>query len=75
MGINSQLLRAKIVERGKNNGKLATEMGVNPGTISNVITGKTVPSFPVVEGISIILKLKPEEFYEIFLPDLLARLV
>ncbi|MBG9987595.1 helix-turn-helix transcriptional regulator [Aerococcaceae bacterium DSM 111176] len=73
--IDKNLLKAKIVERGLNYGLLAQEMGVNPGTISNILNGRTAPSFPVIIGISESLGLGPEDFYKIFMPALTERLV
>lgn len=68
MSINKQLLQAKIIDHGLTYGILADEIGVHPGTIGNVMNGKTSPTLFVLIGIIESLNIKPQEFYEIFVP-------
>ena len=64
--VNSNLLKAKMAENGYNIGTLAEAIGVDRDTISNVLTGKTKPSYPVMNGIYFALKLNPIEATNIF---------
>lgn len=72
--INTNLLRAKIIGCGLNNGELAMLVGVNPGTISNMLLGKNYPSYYVLRRIICILKLDPSDFYEIFFSSTLSEI-
>ncbi|MGX7105589.1 helix-turn-helix domain-containing protein [Globicatella sanguinis] len=64
--INSDLLKAKIAEKGYNIGTLAEAIGVDRDTISNMINGNNKPSYPVMNGIYYTLKLNPYEATSIF---------
>ncbi|WPC08785.1 helix-turn-helix transcriptional regulator [Globicatella sp. PHS-GS-PNBC-21-1553] len=64
--VNSKLLKAKIAENGYNIGTLAHEIGVDRDTISNILNGKTKPSYPVMNGIFFTLKLTSDEATNIF---------
>lgn len=65
-GINVLKLKGKIAEKGYNIGTIANEIGVDRDTISNILNGKTKPSYPVINGLYYTLQLKPEEATEIF---------
>lgn len=64
--VNRNLLKARIAECGLNNGLLAEIIGVNRGTISNIINGKTRPSYDVINGIIFTLNLTSEDCFKIF---------
>ena len=64
--IDSKLLRSKMALNGYNIASLADEMGVNRDTISNVLSGNNLPSYPVINGFYYTLKLTPEEGVAIF---------
>ena len=66
--INKNLLKAKIAECGLNNGVLAQLIGVNRGTISNILNGKTKPSYDVINGMIFTLNLTSEDCFKIFFP-------
>ncbi|WP_273478514.1 helix-turn-helix transcriptional regulator [Ignavigranum ruoffiae] len=64
--VDSNLLKSKMVARGYNIGTLASAIGVDRDTISNILNGKSKPSYPVMNGIFFTLKLDPEEATNIF---------
>ena len=64
--INRNLLKARIAECGLNNGIVAQLIGVNRGTISNILNGKTKPSYDVINGLIFTLNLTSEDCYKIF---------
>ena len=64
--VNGNLLKAKIVENGFNIGTVAEAIGVDRDTISNVLNGKSKPSYPVMNGLFYTLRLTPKEATEIF---------
>lgn len=66
--INRNLLKARIAECGLNNGIVAQLIGVNRGTISNILNGKTKPSYDVINGLIFTLNLTSEDCYKIFFP-------
>lgn len=64
--IDSNLLKSKMALRGYNIQSLADEMGVSRDTISNVLLGNNLPSYPIINGIFYTLSLTPEEGVAIF---------
>ncbi|MGO4929536.1 helix-turn-helix transcriptional regulator [Fundicoccus sp. Sow4_F4] len=64
--VNQKKLKASIARCGLTNESLAHKIQVNRGTISNVLTGKTKPSYQVVNGCFHVLHLTPLEVVEIF---------
>lgn len=64
--VNGNLLKAKMSEHGFNIGTLAQSIDVDRDTISNIINGKTKPSYPVMNAIYFELQLNPVEATEIF---------
>ena len=67
MKINPEKFRAKIIERGFNNQTFANQIGVNRGTISNILGGKTSPSLIIVQACCCELNLTAEESFIIFI--------
>ena len=67
MKINPEKFRAKIIERGFNNQTFANQIGVNRGTISNILGGKTSPSLIIVQACCCELNLTAEESFIIFM--------
>lgn len=55
-----------MARSGLTNESLANKIQVNRGTISNILTGKTKPSYQVVNGCFHVLNLSPIEVVEIF---------
>ncbi|XJS11033.1 helix-turn-helix domain-containing protein [Aerococcaceae bacterium WGS1372] len=68
--IDDKLLRAKIISAGFNNATLAKEIGVNPCTLSNLLTKKTNPSYHLIKSLVETLKISSDEFPAIFMPDM-----
>lgn len=64
--VNSNLLKSKMAERGFNIGTLAEAINVDRDTISNVLNGKTKPSYPVMNAIYFELQLTAKEATDIF---------
>lgn len=66
MYVNKNLLLSKMSLKGYNIGTLAKEIDINRDTISNVLNGKTAPSYPVINAIYYTLELTPQEAVDIF---------
>ncbi len=66
MYVDKNLLLSKMSLRGYNISSLAEATGINRDTISNVLNGKTSPSYPVMNAIFYELKLTPQEAVDIF---------
>lgn len=71
--VNSNLLRGKIAEKGYNIGSLAEEIEVDRDTISNILNGKSKPSYAVMNALYFGLNLNPEEASEIFFSENLRK--
>lgn len=67
MPINANLLKSKMALKEYNIKTLSEEIGVNRDTLSNMIHGRTKPSYPVINGIYFALDLTPQEGRDIFL--------
>jgi transcriptional regulator with XRE-family HTH domain len=52
--------------RGHNISSLAKATDINRDTISNILNGKTAPSYPVMNAIFFELELTPKEAVNIF---------
>lgn len=72
---NSSLLRARMAMKGVNQHQLATQMGVDPGTVSDVMRGKVVPGSVFSNLVSDVLDLSSEEAAQIFFSKKLNQLV
>ena len=66
--MNNNLLRAKIVEKGKTQEEIAAEIGISPMSLSRKITGKR--EFRLSEIISLCKCLDIQNPCEIFLSEL-----
>lgn len=66
MPIDTKLLKSKMALKGHNIKTLSEEIGVNRDTLSNMIHGRTKPSYPVINGIYFALDLTPQEGRDIF---------
>ena len=66
MPINAKLLKSKMALKDHNIKTLSEEIGVNRYTLSNIIHGRTKPSYPVINGIYFALDLTPQEGVDIF---------
>lgn len=66
MYVDKDLLLSKMSLRGFNISSLAEAIGVNRDTISNVLNGKTAPSYPVINAVFFELELTPQEAVDIF---------
>lgn len=64
--VDQKKLKASIARCGLTNEALANKIQVNRGTISNIMTGRTKPSYQVVNGCFHVLNLTPAEVVEIF---------
>ncbi|RIM86017.1 XRE family transcriptional regulator [Staphylococcus xylosus] len=73
MYVDKKLLRSKMYSSGHNITSLAETTGINRDTISNVLNGKTAPSYPVMNSIFYELKLTPQEAIDIFFSNKLRK--
>lgn len=73
MYVDKNLLLSKMSLRGYNISTLAEATGINRDTISNVLNGKTAPSYPVMNSIFYELKLTPQEAVDIFFSNNLRK--
>ncbi|SDK81267.1 helix-turn-helix domain-containing protein [Lacicoccus qingdaonensis] len=67
MNIDSKLLKSKMALKGYGIKELSEASGLHRDTISNVLNGKTSPSFKVMNSIYFALELTPDEGVDIFL--------
>ena len=73
MYVDKDLLLSKMSLRGFNISSLAEAIGVNRDTISNVLNGKTAPSYPVINAVFFELELTPQEAVDIFFSNNLRK--
>ncbi|ENL70945.1 TPA: helix-turn-helix domain-containing protein [Staphylococcus aureus] len=73
MPIDAKLLKSKMALKEHNIKTLSEEIGVNRDTLSNMIHGRTKPSYPVINGIYFALELTPQEGRDIFLTKTYAK--
>lgn len=66
--MNNNLLRARIIEKGKTQEKVALEIGISPISLSRKMTGKR--EFHLSEIINLCKCLDIKNPCEIFLPEL-----
>jgi transcriptional regulator with XRE-family HTH domain len=66
--VNNNLLRARIVEKGKTQGEIAVEIGISPMSLSRKLTGKR--EFHLSEIVNLCKCLDIKDPCDIFLPEL-----
>jgi len=64
--INVRLLESKMVLYGYNIGTFANAIGVSRDTVSNLLKGKTKPSYNLIVAICDTLRLNQGELHNIF---------
>ena len=67
--LNTRLLKSSIVEIYGTQKVFASTIGWHQNKLSNLMTGKYVPTLDEVEQMRTSLKLSDERFMQIFLPD------
>ena len=67
--IDKNLLLSKMSKCGYNIGSLADETELSRDTISNVLSGRTAPSYLTMNAIFYALKLSTDEGMAIFFPN------
>ncbi|MGW7932122.1 helix-turn-helix domain-containing protein [Staphylococcus xylosus] len=73
MYVDKKLLRSKMFSSEHNITSLAEATGINRDTISNILNGKTAPSYPVINAIFYELELTPQEAIDIFFSNRLRK--
>lgn len=73
MYVDKNLLLSKMSLRGYNISTFAEATGINRDTISNILNGKTAPSYPVMNAIFFTLELTAEEAVDIFFSNNLRK--
>ena len=66
MIVNRQIFDAKLKALDLNYCMLAQMTGISRGTLSNILNGKTKPSYNVMNLIYYMLSLSPEETVDLF---------
>lgn len=67
--INDELLHAIFKESGLTYGQLADKVGAARNTISNIMHGRTCPTYYMARSITEELKIVTEDLCEIFFPN------
>lgn len=65
-GINTNLLKSKIVLKGYNRKELAKLLGISPTSVTNLTSGRHNPSYELMNKLYVVLDLTPDEAVEIF---------
>lgn len=65
-GINTNLLKAKMAEKGMKQYEVAPLLEISLPTLNRIVLGKSSPTLEVIQKIANLLELSPDDFTAIF---------